>query len=496
MSRVLAIPSPVAGWDAKNALADMPEDRASILDNWFPREGRVDVRPGYISYATGLEGNVETLAEFINGANRKFIACANSKIWNITAGGAASDITNSMTITMNRWQTANMDSKMGLVNGTDAPLEIASDGTTVSTMTLSGPTAANVIGINVFNGRSYFWEDDSQSFWYSAVNTLGGTVTEFPLGRVGSFGGKLLTMGTWTRDGGDGSDDFAVFFMDSGDTIVYQGSDPATFSLVGVFKLAPLVARRGVIKLGGDLIAITRDGYISLQGAIDQGRVTERGILSDQINPAVADACNDYGGNFGWQAFHYPRGNMLIFNVPVATDTTYEQHVFNTHTGSPCRFKNIAARCWGIYSDKAYFGGTGVVYLFDSGNDDNGNNIDADALPAPTYLGSRENQKLLTAIQPNLLSDGAIAISTAVGADFAVPTVGYAEPSFVGDSSSWDVAEWDTASWSDGNDLTKLTVTTSGPESEQGLRGSWSNGTQSITCLNLVALYDCSATTP
>ena len=101
--------------------------------------------------------------------------------------------------------------------------------------------------------------------------------------------------------------------MSSGDTIVYQGSDPSDFTLVGVFRLASPVAQRGLIKVGGDLILITADGYISMKGAISQGRITDRGIISDQINPAVTEAVKDFGSNFGWQAFHYPKGNMLMF---------------------------------------------------------------------------------------------------------------------------------------------------------------------------------------
>lgn len=455
MSAVLAIPAPVRGWDVKTALADMHEDSASILDNWFPRVGRVDIRPGYSSYATGLEGDVETLAEFINGATRTFLGFANNKIWNITSSGAASDITNSMTISNNRWDYVNFDGKMGLVNGADAPLQVATDGTTVSALTLTGPTAANVIGVHAFSSRTYFWEDDSQSVWYSSVNTLGGTLTEFQLGRLGNFGGRLVAMESWTRDGGAGVDDLAVFFMESGEVIVYSGTDPASFVLVGIFYLGSLVSRRSVIKFAGDIVAVTTDGYISLDGAISQGRITERGLLSDQINPAVSEQIENNGNNFGWEAFLYPAGNMLMFNIPLATNKTYDQHVFNTNTGAPCRFKRLNARTWGLYDDEAYFGGDGVVYKFDDGYDDAGMNIDCDAVTAATYLGSRAQNKHLVALQTVTSSDGQVAVSVAVGADFKLPTVGYENPTFEGGDSAWDVASWDTSAWSAGGFITQ-----------------------------------------
>jgi hypothetical protein len=261
-------------------------------------------------------------------------------------------------------------------------------------------------------------------------------------------------MGNWTHDSGAGADDFAVFFLSSGETIVYQGTDPANWSLLGVFRFGSPISRRAIVKLGGDLVAVTVDGYVSLMGAITQGRVSDRGILSDQINPAVTDVVRQAGSNFGWQAFFYPRGNMMMFNIPLTTNSTYNQHVFNTNTGAPCRFKGINSRCWGLYNDKAYFGGEGVVYLFDDGYDDNGTNIEADALTAVTYLGDRTRNKHCVMLQPITASDGVVAISTAVGADFKNPTVAYESPVFVGGDSDWDTATWGVDSWSSGDQIT------------------------------------------
>ena len=448
---VRSVTAPVGGWNVRDALADMPEDHAPLLDNLFPREGSVDVRPGYSSYATGMTGDVETLAEYIDGSNRKFIAAANSKLWNISTAGAAAEIGTGYT--NNRWDTINMQGKIAFCNGADTTLQW--DGTTLSTLTITGVTSSTLIGCHVFSGRSYWWPDNNQSVWYSAVNTLGGTLTEFNLSRVGDFGGKLMAMGSWTHDSGAGADDFAVFFMSGGDTIVYQGTNPSDWSLLGVFRLGEIAARRGIIKLGGDLLAITTDGYTSIKGAITQGRVTDRGILSDQINPAVTDAVRDYKNNFGWQAFHYPRGNMLIFNVPLATNTNYDQHVWNTNTGAPCRFKNIPARCWGVYNDKAYFGGSGVVYLFDDTGADVGNNIDADAQTAWNYMGNPASQDHITAVQPVFSSDGALAVSIKIEADFKLPIVSYETPGFIGGAGAWDDSPWDTTSWASDNFITK-----------------------------------------
>jgi hypothetical protein len=249
-------------------------------------------------------------------------------------------------------------------------------------------------------------------------------------------------------------DDLAVFFMSSGETIVYSGTDPSSFTLVGVFRLGAPVARNTSIKLGGDLVVATQDGYVSLLETLRTGRMGTRGVLSDQINQAATEAIIQTTGNYGWQGFYYPRGNMLMFNIPYATNKTYRQHVFNTDTGAPCRFKGINSRCWGLFNDKAYFGHSGIVYLFDDGYDDAGTQIDADAVCAPTYLNDKTANKQVTALQPVIGSDGPVALTVNVAGDFKLPTTAYGTVSFTGGSSDWDTATWDVDPWVSGGLIT------------------------------------------
>ena len=64
-STSMAMPPPLGGWDTRESLADMPENHAVILDNWFPDTDKVTVRRGYSSYATGMTGDVESLIEYV-----------------------------------------------------------------------------------------------------------------------------------------------------------------------------------------------------------------------------------------------------------------------------------------------------------------------------------------------------------------------------------------------------------------------------------------------
>lgn len=426
-ARTVAVQAPVGGWNTRDALDDMPEEDAVLLDNWVPYFGYCAVRNGYTSFCSGLGGTVKTLIELNAGDYRWFIGCANNKVWNISSG-TASDITGSETITQDKWQWAQFDDASGgariaMVNGTDTPLALYPSGGTpvVSPLTISGSglTAADLDGVCIHKSRSYFWDSATQDFWYSATNALGGSLTKFPLGRVAGTGGNLISMASLTLDGGDGVDDLAVFLLSSGEVLVYAGDDPGSnWALIGRYKIGAPIAIRGLAKYGGDLVVITRDGYIPMSANFQAARSKVQ-AFSDKITPTVVDAIADNPSDARWEVIVYPAGLKMIINVPV-TASVVHQHVMNTRTGAWCRYTGIPAQTWGMYNDQIYFGSTdGVVYKAEYGATDNGTAITADAVPAWNYFGSRTRLKHWTAAQPVLRSNGSsLSYGLALRTDF------------------------------------------------------------------------------
>jgi len=450
MARIKAVPAPTGGWNARDSLDQMPESDAILLENWIPRAGRCELRKGFSQYVSGLGNDVRTLAAYDGFGTRKFLAAANGNIWDISTSTPSSLVSS---LTNDYWQTINFDGKLGLVNGADNPKTY--DGSTVSNMTVSGTglTVTNLVNISQFKSRSYFCENSSLSFWYSAVNTLGGALTEFPLERVTERGGYLMATGTWTRDAGSGPDDVFVAVTSNGEVIVYQGSDPGTsysWSLVGRYHTAPPLGRRCLLRVGGELIILTKDGYVPMSAVINGLRGSSKATVSDKIRGQVVEDAQNYGSNQGWEGVFYPRGGLALFNVPVAVDLTYVQHVVNTsdNPGAWCKFTNWNARCFGIYNDRLYFGGDGTVYLADdTTRSDNGAAIAADGKQAFNYLGSRTNIKQFTGLKPIMSADGNLTVSTA----FAVDQGNYSDFSStsitVSSGASWDTGTWDTDDW-------------------------------------------------
>ena len=435
------VPSPSGGLNTKDSESAMEPTDALIMENWFPGQGSVSTRKGFTEYATGLSGYVETLMEYNANTTRKFI-CAN--------GSTLNDITNPASIvsvgtgfTNARFQWVNFNAYLIMLNGADTPQTF--DGTTLAASTISGTglTVSELNGINVHKNRVYVWNSNAQDVWYGATNAIGGVFTKFQLSRVAPFGGNLVSMMTWNLDGGNGVDDYAVFLMSSGDVLLYQGSDPSTWALLGTYKIGRPIAIRGAKKVAGDIVIITDQDFVFFSEVFkNDGSVTQRGKLSG----AAIEAVNDYGSNYGWEIAMYPKAGWLLINVPVANNTTYHQYVLNTITGAACKFTGMNASTWGMYNNNLYFGGNGKVFKADDGFNDNGANINCDIQAAYNNLGSPQ-EKIVNSYRNTIKLDGSAVVNSIVNFDYGRGETSQ-NSSSVAQGSFWDVALWDVAMWS------------------------------------------------
>lgn len=498
--RAIAVPvqAPVGGWNTRDSLDDMAPEDAVLLDNWFPGLGSCAIRGGTSSYATTLGASVKTLAEFNAGASRKFIAAANGKIWDISASGAGVSLATGFG--RDDWQWAQFDdasggARMGLVNGTDAPQTY--NGTAVAAMTVSGSglTVTTLNGIHIYKSRSYFWDDRTQDFWYSATNALGGTLTKFPLGRVQGTGGNMIAMATWSRDSGSGMQDLAVFVLSSGDILIYAGDNPGdatAWQLMNRYSVGAPISKRAISKVGSELVIVTKAGYITLNSILQGGRVNEtKQAFSSKIRGAALEAVRTYGANFGWDIAHYPRKNWLVVNVPIST-TVFYQHVMNTETGAWCRFKEMNAQCWGLYNDLLYFGrADGTVYLADTGTSDNGNAVVALGQPAWNYLENYRASKRVTGVKPILRStDGLASYVMNVGFDFQEVLLSVSVSPASSTGSAWDISDWDTTPWGDDYALSDIWSSVTGDGYAVGSKLQVPTISQVVEWLSTTYMYE------
>ena len=466
------LPAPVGGLNFRDSLANMPVTDALRLDNHFCAIGKVILRTGTANHITaGIgSGAVDTLAEYHDGANRKLIAGANGLIYDATSSAATGLASG---FSENRWQTAQFDAKLGLVNGTDAPQQFS--GTAISAMTIndaasaSGLAKTNIIGIFIHESRSYLWEDGQSDFWYSALNTLGGTMTKFALSRVGDIKGNLICANTWnvaggaaTWGGGGVGVDLAVFVMSSGQAVVYEGDDPGSdWSLVGVYQIGAPVDVRGTLRIGGDLVILTKAGLVSMTAVLQQkGLIGPQGTITNKIDPKLIKEINDNIAQTGWEAMYFPEhqaGELLLINDP-ASATAMTQWVLNVETGAWARWKGLSARCWARFNDRLYFGtATGTIIQADTGNTDLGAAIAGDAETAYSYFGEPAKLKTGVELMPTFKSSGAIAASIVMQFDFQ--TVGVA-PSLQTFQSAYQFWENIDELWDESDIIWEVETTT------------------------------------
>jgi len=448
--------APVKGWNSSSALAEMRPDEAIRLNNWFPKTGYCEIRGGYAAHATGMSGSGKSLMVYnrMNGTNAMFCA-TESGVYNVTNTGAVGASVAARTEAVHRWTMFGDGTNSWLIacNGVDKPLYydgstwVAVDG--ASTPALTGITTTKLRGVAEFKGRLFFIEKDSLSFWYLAAGAAGGALTEFPLDGEAARGGYLLSMSTWTRDGGSGMDDFAVFLTSQGELLVYQGTDPSDagkWAKVGTFYIGRPLSCGCMTKYGGDLVVTTENGVFLLSSALNSASVDSKFALSRKIEDAFVSAARQYGADHSWRTHLYPAQSALIVNIPVAAPK-HEQYVMNTLTKAWCRFTEWPAEDFVVFNGDLYFCAEGTVYKAWTGTSDDGNNIVAEAKTAFSHFGKPGQAKKFKMMRPVMAANGTFSFLTDLDVDFQdddiVGTATYTTTS----SALWDSAVWDAAYW-------------------------------------------------
>lgn len=479
------VPAPVGGWNRRDALSAMPPEDAIRLDNADLEPAHVASRPGYVRHATTVgAGNVETLFELWSGSHRAFLASGSTAIYNVSSAGTSGTLLKGGFTGGGRWSTVNALGTSIWVDssGTDWPQE-TSDGSSVSSMAGGAgfhSSAANestllqsMTHVGIWKDHVLFTLKNSQTLFYGGIGAIAGSVQSFPLGLLGKFGGHLIGGYSWSIDSGDGPDDLLVLPFTSGDVAIYQGIDfdiavpnTGSMALIGTYRIGEPLDARAIVQFGGDIIIVSKQGYLPLSEVIREGQVAEEfKALSNKIRGEVHDVTLAQGASTGWEVVLHPRGHRLIFNVPSGlTQDPYHQHVWhpegNGGQGGWTRYRGIPARTIGKYSGELYYGGTdGTVWKQGSGQD-NGNDIQMIIQQAWDYHGDFARMKNMHVLEPLMSSQSNIirvGIGLAEDFDTAVPVLSDVTAEGEG-GAFWDVGAWDDAKWAGGDTPIKFRV--------------------------------------
>lgn len=457
---MMTLPAPTAGWDAVSPLAGMRPDAAIELVNLIPRARDVASRRGYIEHVSSAFTDLKKLHTY-NAETPQLLAVADGNIYDIT-DGTATDLTAAVGALDEEMIVAAYKSFLIFCNGAQIPRVYDGSTTPAPALSATGPSSlADLRGAVTYRGRVYYWEKpdgtNPQSFWYAAAGAYQGTLTEYPINEF-TQGGYIVQLANWSVDGGAGIDDNLVVLMSTGEVLIYQGGDPGSASdwaLIGVFQIGEPVGVEPASQVGGDLLVLTKDGYVVLSAAIREGRYSENSAFSYQINPAAQDAAETYGDNYGWQAILHSGDGLFIVNIPIS-DTESIQHVRNTATGAWCKWTGINAVSFATVGDTLYFAGTdGKVYVY-GGTSDNGGFIPMRGTQAYNYFGSPSQKKQVTTVEVQSNYAYPKFMKSSFWADFNEENLTTISDPPEPVPSDWNVGEWNTASWSESEQGTRI----------------------------------------
>ena len=297
------------------------------------------------------------------------------RIFDVTAEATASSPqTEVIGLTSARYQYDHLTSTAGtfltICNGVDAPRQY--DGSDlVNACADPDPAASNaLVAVRNHMNRLWFVEENSLIPWYLDVNDITGALTQFELAvpqRRKTDGHRQLDRRR--RKWPERPDRVPV--LARGDASLYAGYQSqrpsATWSLQGRYDIPDVIGRRCVVNSGSDLGILTVQGLVPLSQILGTSvGGASRVAFTDKISGYFRDQWPQSGELFGWQCIEYPRGNLVLINVPLDEGEEQHQAVCNVNVGSWCKFTGINASCWALLNDRLYFGGNnGKVYRYD-----------------------------------------------------------------------------------------------------------------------------------
>ena len=467
VAQTYQLPAPTKGWVVGTNLAEAPEGSCYLLENAFPQLNYVRVRNGSASWATGMGAfAVQTLMPWYNGTTGKLFAVCDGKIYDASSIGVvgAALLTGLSNSYMNYVQFQGLGSSfLFAVNGVDSVKQW--NGTAWSTPAITGIGTAIFSNVTTFKNRLYFVESNSLNIWYLATNAVAGAATSFPMQGVFRLGGYIIAAGSWAIDSTSGIYDSFVIVTSEGEVAMYDGSDPASWSLKGTYKISRPLGERCMSKAGGDLMIMTEDGIVPMSKVQTLDQIALQNVAVTQpIQPEWINSVILRSGLVGWQVTLWSLQSMAIINLPKATSADRTQYVVNARTGAWARYVGWDANCFAVYNNKLFYGSSdGRVMQAEVGSADDGQNYTVTIFPNFTSLGGGVNKKQMRMIHPYITSNFYQDMRITVNVDFDL-SIPDAPSSFAAPANNalWDVSLWDVAVWSGGLQTQKHWQTANG----------------------------------
>jgi hypothetical protein len=440
------IPAPVKGLNAMVSLMRLPPQNAHVLENWFCQADELVVRQGNVDHVTGFAHTVNRLHTYaaLNGGESLWATTSDGIFDASTAGAvgaAAIALTNGFTISTAIATGAG--SYMMVVNGVDTMKQY--DGAAWTSIAVLGAVATSDYSyVETYRQRLFFVKKSSLDLAYLAANAIAGAPTAYPMGAIFRKGGYIVAIGTWTIDGGVGPEDQLAVLTNKGEVAVFSGSDPATWSFNGVYFIGRPLGTNPLFKYGGDLLILTEKGVYPLSSAMQSVAVERTSTVTTNIQPLISAYAVASSASEGWQVISDPLAPFLLVNLPLTP--VRKQLIMNSQTGAWSHYSGFEAQCWARRTSEMYFGTTNAVCRV-TGYSDNGANIVATMVQAPSKMGYPRNKKI-EELRGYFEASGGFSYQAGVASQFGIsPDTTLIDLISSGSSSLWGTALWGSGVW-------------------------------------------------
>lgn len=409
-ARVFTLPAPTGGLNRNASFSGMKQDEAIILDNLIVKNGVVRTRGGWQETDPSIGSAVNVIQH--PWLNNGLIYLTNSGIYEFNYDAASTSTWISLA-GMGGWQLWTHFSTTGgdfmvFAGGGKGIMTYSRAGvgdTTTWNAGISGSlttvTVLNVVGIGQHAERLWLWTANSTDLHYLPVASMTGVAKKLPIGQFLQKGGNIVGVKSWTRDGGDGLDDYLCVFTDSGEVVVYQGydpDDPDNWQKVGTFDIGMpninlnassryMTFARQVLKVGGDIGIITTRG-IAMMSELAQTNVSghEKISITHKISALFLDAIGRTSGSGfeRWYITEFPKENCLIIGHPITvadgtwSGSGYAQFVLSLDTDAwtrwflPAKFATVTKEGRLFFDTQTNNIGRNNQYLTETPSDNGG----------------------------------------------------------------------------------------------------------------------------
>ena len=347
----IPLKAPNGGLNFAVSRYEMSDEFATDLVNLIPGNGELHVRKNFTAHrTTTVETQCIALLRYQSGTTEHLISIDNDAGGTVTrilpSVAAIGTIGSTLAATTCHVVSANFNGLLLICAGDGIAVPKQYNGSAISNVSITLPgtgdwaalTTASIKGCCVHKSRVWWWGTNTNEALYTALLAHGGVVTSFPLDMVSDTGGNVMLITPLTLDGGNGPDDVLAFVLDTGEVLIYQGSDPNEaddWELVGRFQIPRPLNQGAVVKFGGDALILTRKGLVPIRQYASSEFGKSSAPWIEAINPELELCFTLATGNFG--------------RIYYSTNSGFLYILTQGFTGVPARYcfvLNIASMKW------------------------------------------------------------------------------------------------------------------------------------------------------